>query len=143
MIAIGDDLRAAIYAHARAAFPAECCGYLTGRADRPGEVDAAVACTNAADDPATGFALDGRELLVFARSFDGPAPARVVYHSHPNGRAYFSATDHAAHGGYPVEHVVVGLTAAGIVEVAQFAAADDGVVRELARWRPAAAGAPR
>ena len=33
-LAIGTDLRAALYAHARAAFPSECCGYLTGPPER-------------------------------------------------------------------------------------------------------------
>ena len=114
-------LLAEIYAHAREAFPLECCGYIAG--------DRVVRCTNE-DASSTSFAIGGRDLLDFARSFDGPAPARVLYHSHTNGRAYISPTDRAQAGGYPVQHLVVGLTAAGIQDVALF---DEGFV-ELARW---------
>jgi proteasome lid subunit RPN8/RPN11 len=154
-IAIPRDVLAAIYAHAIAAFPDECCGYLVGAA--PGAVDAAVACRNAQADgehpiaPArgadTGFVIAGAELLGFARSFDTERPARIVYHSHTNGRAYFSDVDRrmaatAAGPAYPVQHVVIGVAAgitgvggSAITEAAQFAwsdAARDYV--EIARW---------
>ena len=153
-IAIPAEVRAAIYAHACAAFPAECCGYLVGTA--PDAVNEAIACRNAQADgghpiaPArgaeTGFVIAGGELLRFARSFDGPRPPRVIYHSHPNGRAYFSSVDRAMAAGpaYPVQHVVIGVApgtgddgAPAITEVAQFAwseAAGDHV--EVARWTP-------
>ena len=153
-IAIPDDLLAAIYAHAVAAFPDECCGYLVGRS--PGAVDAAVPCRNAQSDgdhpvapergADAGFVISGDELFRFARSFDGDRPARVVYHSHTNGRAYFSAVDRrvAAGPAYPVQHVVIGVAqqaapareaSPSVTEVAQFAwseAAGDYV--EVARW---------
>jgi proteasome lid subunit RPN8/RPN11 len=146
-IAIPPELRAQIYAHARRCFPAECCGYLRGDATA---VDQLVECRNAhadGDHPTTpdrgedaAFVIAGAELLAFARSFDDPRPARVVYHSHTNGRAYFSAVDRdvaTSHGGptYPVQHLVVGLDAARVIEAAQFAwdtAARDWV--EVARW---------
>lgn len=121
MTAIPAALLAEIYAHARETFPAECCGYLT---------DARVVrCTNVDASP-TSFAIGGAELLAFARSFDGPEPARILYHSHTNGRAYISATDRAQAGAYPVQHLVVGVTAEGIAEAALF---DEGFV-ELGRW---------
>jgi proteasome lid subunit RPN8/RPN11 len=145
-IAIPDALRAQVYDHARAAFPAECCGYLTGPAGGAA-ADAAVACRNAQPDGAhptepgrgadTGFVIAGAELLAFARSFDGPRPARVVYHSHTNGRAYFSAVDQELARGpaYPVQHLVVGVTARGVTEAAQLGWSDDaGAYVELARW---------
>jgi len=154
-IAIPADVLAAIYAHALAAFPDECCGYLIGRS--PAAVDEAVACHNAQADgehpvaPArgadTGFVITGAELFRFARSFDGDRPPRIVYHSHTNGRAYFSAVDRqvAAGPAYPVQHVVIGVApraaadacAPAVTEVAQFAwsAADDDYV-EVARWVP-------
>jgi [CysO sulfur-carrier protein]-S-L-cysteine hydrolase len=151
-IAIPPEILAAVYAHAIAAFPDECCGYLVGRA--AGVVDAAVPCRNAQRDgdpiapgrsAETGYAIAGDELFGFARSFDSDRPARIVYHSHTNGRAYFSALDRqiAAGPAYPVQHVVVGVGGGAITEVAQFAwsdAARDYV--EVARWGPAgAAGA--
>ena len=100
--------------------------------------DAVVRCENAdTDAPERGFVIDGRELFDFARSFASEQPARVVYHSHPNGRAYFSERDRAMAitAAYPVQHLVVGVTEAGVTEVAQFAIAGDDVV-ELARWQP-------
>jgi proteasome lid subunit RPN8/RPN11 len=119
-----------IYAHACAAFPSECCGYVTD--------DVVVRCHNAETaSPDRGFVIDGRELFDFARSFESDRPARIVYHSHPNGRAYFSETDRtmAITAAYPVQHLVVGVTGAGVTEAAQFALAGDDVV-ELARWQP-------
>src|ERR1700709_299197 len=110
----------AVAAHALRCFPDECCGYIT---------DAGlVECTNAQASGAhptvpergaeTGFVIAGAELLAFARSFDGLAPARVVYHSHTNGRAYFSEVDRdiARGAGYPVHHLVIGVDEAGPTE---------------------------
>lgn len=146
-VRVPDELLARIYDHARAAFPAECCGYLVG-ADAAA-ADAVIACRNAqpdGDHPTapergadTGFVIAGAELLAFARSFDGPRPARVIYHSHTNGRAYFSSIDQdlAAGPAYPVQHLVVGVTAAGVTEAAQFGWSDAArAYVELARWAP-------
>jgi proteasome lid subunit RPN8/RPN11 len=152
-IAIPGDLLAAIYAHATAAFPDECCGYLVGRS--PAVVDAAVRCRNAQTDgdhpiapergADAGFVITGDELFRFARSFDSDRPARIVYHSHTNGRAYFSAVDRrvAAGPAYPVQHVVIGVAArdgaAQVTEVAQFAWSEaEGDHVEIARWTPGA-----
>ena len=145
-IAIPAVVRAAMERHARATFPAECCGYLVGPAGGDA-VDAVIECRNAQEDgdhptapergAETGFVIAGAELFAFARSFDSARPARIVYHSHTNGRAYFSAVDRevARVAGYPVQHVVVGVTATGVTEGAQFAwseAAGDFV--EISRW---------
>ena len=119
--------------HARECFPHECCGYLT---------DAAVVrCTNAQASglhpttpergPETGFVIAGAELFAFARSFEGPSPARIIYHSHTNGRAYLSQVDREVGGGYPVQHLVVGVTEDAVTEAALF---DQDFV-EIARWR--------
>lgn len=147
-IAIPPEVRSRIYAHAIAVYPAECCGYLTGPAGAD-RVDTAIACRNAQLDgghpiaPArgaeTGFVIAGAELLAFAKSFDSDRPARIVYHSHTNGRAYFSDIDRAMAAGptYPVQHLVVGVAGGAIVEAAQFAWSDserDHV--EVARWTP-------
>jgi proteasome lid subunit RPN8/RPN11 len=154
-VAIPGALRAQIYAHARAAFPEECCGYLTGPAEDAGRADAAIACRNAQAGgghptvPRRGadaaFVIDGAELLAFARSFGGPRPARVVYHSHTSGRAYFSAVDQELARGpaFPVQHLVVGVTARGPAEAALFGWSDAaGAYVELARWPADAPGAP-
>src|SRR5688500_11386743 len=94
--AIPSELMAAVFHHARQAFPAECCGWLTGPRDGH-QVPAIRPGTNAqaAGDPPstpgraaeTAYVIAGADLLELARSFDGPTPARIVYHSHPNGRA--------------------------------------------------------
>lgn len=141
-ITIPAPVLARIYQHAREAFPDECCGYLVGARD----VEDVVPCRNAQGDGSTspergadrGFVISGRELFDFARSFDTGRPACIVYHSHTNGRAYFSETDRvmAVSARYPVQHLVVGVTADAITEAAQFAIVDGEVV-ELARWRVA------
>jgi proteasome lid subunit RPN8/RPN11 len=147
-VAIPDAVLAAVHAHARATFPAECCGYLVG--PRDGAVDAAVACRNAQDEGEhptapergadTGFVIAGAELFAFARTFDTPRPALVIYHSHTNGRAYFSAVDRevaASPAGphYPVQHLVVGITDQEITEAAQFAWSEtEADFVEVARW---------
>jgi proteasome lid subunit RPN8/RPN11 len=139
----------AIYEHARGAFPDECCGYLVGPRDSD-RVVRAVLCRNAqrdGDHPTnpergadTGFVITGGELLAFARSLDGEMPARILYHSHTNGRAYFSEVDRkvaASPAGphYPVQHLVVGVTATGLTEAAQFAWSDEARdFVEVARW---------
>jgi proteasome lid subunit RPN8/RPN11 len=144
-----DELLAELYDHARHAFPAECCGYLIGPRDHDA-VTALVRCRNAQADgdhpthpqrpPETGFVIAGPELLAFARSLSTDMPARVVYHSHTNGRAYFSSVDRAVaciDGAptYPVEHLVIGVTAQGVTEAARFAwATDHADFVEIARW---------
>ncbi len=141
-VRVSDAVLAAVRAHARETFPAECCGYLRG--------DEVVRCRNAQADgehpthpergAETGFVIAGRELFEFARSFQTERPPTVVYHSHTNGRAYFSAVDrlNAAPGGvpaYPVQHLVVGITAEGVTEAAIFGWSDeDRDFVELARF---------
>jgi len=126
---------------ARAAMPYECCGYLVGPRDE-GRVDAIVACTNAqasGEHPIapergaeTGFVIAGRELFDFVRSLDTDRPAKIVYHSHTNGRAYFSDVDQAvaAQSRYPVQHLVV--TATGEAALFVYSPTRD---RYVERWR--------
>jgi proteasome lid subunit RPN8/RPN11 len=124
-VVIAHHLLAAIAAHARAAFPRECCGYLCGERDNRA-VDEVVACRNAADG-CDAYAIDGRELFAFASSFASRRPALVAYHSHTNGQAYFSARDRAyALAGsdrptYPVQHLVIGVQGGICTEAALFA----------------------
>jgi [CysO sulfur-carrier protein]-S-L-cysteine hydrolase len=138
-LAIPPALRARIFAEARRAFPAECCGFLTGPKDGTA-VSAIHPCDNAqgrgqhpsaADRSAeTAYVIAGDDLLALARSLDGPEPARLIYHSHPNGRAYFSATDRevatSPWGGpaYPCQQLVVGIDEQAVREMAWFAWSD-------------------
>lgn len=119
-----------IYRHARAAFPDECCGYIVG----VGRNARLVACANRQNElheldpeshPRTardGYEIAGRELLDLVRSFDGDAPARIIYHSHPLVGAYFSAEDAraATAAGYPVDYLVVDVQEDEVVEAVLF-----------------------
>ena len=72
-------------------------------------------------------------------------PARIIYHSHPNGRAYLSDTDRTVATSpwgdgpaYPVQQLVVGIDAERVVEAALFDWSDEaGGFVELARYNGA------
>lgn len=140
-----------VYREARAAFPAECCGWLTGPAGGDG-VDAirpAVNAQDVAEHPTasdrtaeTAYVFNSADLLDLNASLDTDRPARIIYHSHPNGRAYFSDTDRTVATSpwgdgpaYPVQQLVVGIDAERVVEAALFGWDDDaGGFVELARF---------
>ena len=129
-----------IYREARTAYPTECCGWLFG--PRDGTVAASIRrCANdqsanayisVADRTAeTAYNLSGPDLLELNSSLDSETPALMIYHSHPNGRAYFSDTDRevatSPWGGepaYPVQQLVVGIDSRRVVEAALFAWSD-------------------
>ena len=132
---------AEVYREARKAFPFECCGWLAGPADSPA-VNAVRSCENAQDSGThptkaergaeTAYVITGKDLLALNNSLDSDAPAKVIYHSHPNGRAYFSPTDREVATSpwgdgpaYPVQQLVVGITEARVEEAALFAWSDD------------------
>jgi [CysO sulfur-carrier protein]-S-L-cysteine hydrolase len=149
-VVIPDTLMRAVFAEARAAFPAECCGWLTGGTEA--RVDAIRPCRNAQTDgehptqaergAETAYVITGADLLAFAKAFGSDTPPRIIYHSHPNGRAYFSATDREVARSpwgdgpaYPVQQLVVGLDGARVVEAALFAWSDDAAdFIEIARY---------
>lgn len=150
-IAIPPEVMAVVHAEARRAYPAECCGFLIG--PRGGDaVTHARPCRNAQPDgehptesargAETAYVIAGEDLLALVRSLDGPEPARILYHSHPNGRAYFSATDEAVARDpwgegpmYPVQQLVVGVDGERITE-ARLYDWDDTAGRfvEIASW---------
>ena len=126
----------AVYREARAAFPAECCGWLTGPADGAG-VDAIRPAVNAqaeGNHPTAAertaeraYVFNAADLLALNASLDSATPARVIYHSHPNGRAYFSETDRAVAASpwgdgpaYPVQQLVVGIDEKRVAAAALF-----------------------
>jgi adenylyltransferase/sulfurtransferase len=145
------QLLEAVYREARAAFPAECCGWLTGPTGGAG-VDAIRPCANAqaeGDHPTaadrtaeTAYVIAGDDLLALSRSLDSAAPARIIYHSHPNGQAYLSAIDRDVATSpwgdgpaYPVQQLVVGIDARQVTEAALFAWSDDAAsFVEIARF---------
>ena len=117
----------AVYREARASFPAECCGWLTGPAGgdavdtiRPAvnaqESDALIPIAGRTSERAYSFNFD--DVRALDESFSSETPARIIYHSHPNGQAYFSETDREVAtqppgwgGGpvFPVQQLVVGI----------------------------------
>jgi proteasome lid subunit RPN8/RPN11 len=105
-LVITREVLSEIEAHARVAYPSECCGFLSGPADQPQLLDAFQREENEADkyhklDPET-FPRTSREYfkineLRAAKAFDAGEkagrPIKVIYHSHPDVGAYFSAED--------------------------------------------------
>ena len=145
------EILAEVYREARKAFPFECCGWLSGAADGA-VVDAVRSCENAQDSGThptqadrtaeRAYVITGSDLLDLNQSLDGETPAKVIYHSHPNGGAYFSPTDREVATSpwgdgpaYPVQQLVVGITEARVESAALFAWSDEesGFV-EVARY---------
>lgn len=90
--------------HAEKEYPSECCGLILGSADKPWT--RIVPCRNAQDDyhrqdpkafPRTsrnGFFLEPGILLTLQKEMrESGETVRVIYHSHPDGAAYFSDED--------------------------------------------------
>ena len=128
------DERATIERHARAEYPRECCGVLLVR----GTDRRLLPCRNDQDalhgaDPArhprdarTAYHIADTDRLRMARlEQDGYEPA-VIYHSHVDADAYFSATDkrQALMNGEPMypdtTYVVVSVAGGRVAAVAAF-----------------------
>lgn len=79
------------------ASPRECCGILLGS---EGRIDTAVPAANIHSSPLTHFEIDSQALIDAHRNARSGGP-RVAgyYHSHPQGPARPSATDHAMANG--------------------------------------------
>lgn len=139
-----------VYREARKSFPAECCGWLAGA--RGSSAALIHPCANdqasgghptAADRTAeTAYVFNATDLLALSNSFDTEEPAQIIYHSHPNGRAYLSDTDRQVATSpwgdgpaFPVQQLVVGIDGQRVVEAALFAWSDEenGFV-EVARY---------
>ena len=123
-VAIARDVLAAIYAHAREGYPEEVCGFIVG-------ADEARRCENRqnalhAEDPATfprdartAYNLGPKDLFFLDRSQKSDRPVRVIYHSHVDVGAYFSAEDERAATAdgellYPVDYLVVDVRRDGV-----------------------------
>jgi proteasome lid subunit RPN8/RPN11 len=127
----------AIFKHARETFPDECCGWLTGEKDSntAGGVRPAINAYEPETHPTaknrsaqTAFVISDGDLLDLNRTLDDDVRPRIIYHSHPNGRAYFSETDRTNASdpwgdgpAYPVHQIVVGIDGDRVVEARQFA----------------------
>ena len=133
---------AQIYRLAEAAFPRECCGFILAGGIRPAVnvIDRLHAADPASFERSaeTGYALGPRDAIFLETSFDTDDPVLVLYHSHPNGRAYFSDEDtsRALFNGRPVYpgllQLVVGVNEDGAQEAGLFRF-EDGAFRETGR----------
>tara|TARA_A100001037_G_scaffold301728_1_gene331866 strand:+ start:6639 stop:7124 length:486 start_codon:yes stop_codon:yes gene_type:complete len=136
-IQITDDLLHDLYRHAREVFPLECCGWLEGSWDQ-NVARSSRQCENkqnegnhptaAARTAETAYVIEGPDLLEFNNKLDSKSPPVVIYHSHPNGKAYLSETDRQVATSpwgdgpsYPVQQLVIGIDAESVVEAALFA----------------------
>ena len=154
-LAVPEEILMAVFRQARESFPAECCGWLSGPADgtavngiRPVVNDQASGNhPTAADRTAeSAYVFSTEDLLELNNSLDTETPARIIYHSHPNGQAYLSETDRAVATSpwgdgpaYPVQQLVVGIDGQRVVESALFAWSDaEGGFVEIARHQGAA-----
>jgi proteasome lid subunit RPN8/RPN11 len=80
------------------------------------------------------YYLGGKDLRFLLESVSSPRPVKIIYHSHPDVGAYFSAEDTRAALGrepddtaepqYPVDHIVIDAQADYIAEA------------KLFRWEP-------
>ena len=123
----------AIQRHARADYPAECCGVLLVRPGA-GEDRQLLACRNIQDelharDPErfsrtarTAYYIAHADLLEIGRREGEGFEVRVIYHSHVDAGAYFSETDrrNAMMDGSPTypqaTYVVVAVTEGRVTE---------------------------
>jgi proteasome lid subunit RPN8/RPN11 len=125
---LSPQVLAEIYAHARDTYPEECCGFLIGSRDGA-TVDEVRRCVNEQNryhalDPERfprtariAYYLGGKDLRFLLESVGSPRPVKVIYHSHIDVGAYFSAEDIRAALGrepdgtaepqYPVDHIVI------------------------------------
>lgn len=143
-VAIPRTVLDAIYAHAREGYPEEVCGFIVG--------DEAKRCENRqnalhAEDPVsfprdarTAYNLGARDIMFLDRSQTSERPVRVIYHSHVDVGAYFSAEDEraAAPDGellYPVDYLVVDVRKEGVRGAKLFRFADGKFV-EVGSYGP-------
>ena len=94
--------------HALEAFPEECCGFILYDTEADREIVRRirnVATERHQKDPASfprdgrdGYIMDERELLEINNALDAQThELRAIYHSHPNGKAYFSPAGFFVH----------------------------------------------
>ena len=82
VIEFADGIAAALVAHARAAEPRECCGFLVGRGSH---VDECVPTANVDPNPSR-YQIDPASHIALNRRLRGSSRSILgVYHSHPRG----------------------------------------------------------
>jgi proteasome lid subunit RPN8/RPN11 len=125
---------AELHAHALECYPDECCGFIAGPASEPRTLSKSTREVNEADkfhklDPTT-FPRTARMYfkineLRAARAFESGEkngePIKVIYHSHCDAGAYFSAEDAATFASdntlmWPCAFVVVSVQAGQVAD---------------------------
>jgi adenylyltransferase/sulfurtransferase len=122
-LTIPADLLRQCFEHGRQTYPDEACGYLSGPESEPGALTEAHPIPNIqnrkhAEDPQTyprtareGYILDPSVCLALTKRFRNEGRAlRVIYHTHPDVGAYFSAEDQLKalwNGQFPIEPGVI------------------------------------
>tara|TARA_Y100001970_G_scaffold68675_4_gene87526 strand:- start:23451 stop:23936 length:486 start_codon:yes stop_codon:yes gene_type:complete len=126
-----------IYLHAREEFPYECCGWILGEKNSTlaskvrkakNQYTTSNHPTKSSRSKETAYVISGKDLIELNESFEKNFVPKIIYHSHPNGKAYFSETDinnamspWGNEPSYPVQQVVIGIDKDKIVEARQFA----------------------
>ena len=140
-IEIRQEILDVVYAHAREAFPTESCGWLEGPKNDP-DVTHSHPCENvqsqgrhptvAGRGEERAYIFSAADVIAFNEGIDTDEPPKIIYHSHPNGKAYFSDTDtnvatNQWDGGkmYPVQQLVVGIDETRVVEAILFDWSED------------------
>ncbi len=117
MIQIKSRIIDAIYRHAQAEFPRECCGIVIAKKDAPQNFEQIFPCRNLQDDihakdpekfprtAETAYFLSPDDLFKIQKiARDLKMEMKMIYHSHVNVGAYFSEEDkkQATYEGTPI-----------------------------------------
>ncbi len=126
-----EALRDAIAAHARAAFPRECCGLIEGRRESDAARPLAVHPVRNLATDTDRFELDPAAHFRLMRTLRGTDRDIIgCYHSHPNGRAGLSPRDRESPGEDDFLWLIAGVDAGGMSSWSCHAACG-GVWREI------------
>ncbi len=125
MIRAAPPVLDAIRDHAAQAWPEECCGLLVGTRDAAEtgavQIETAVACRNVAAEPRRAFEVEPQVRIDLERRLRGTGRAVVGhYHSHPDGPASPSASDHAQAFEPQLVWLICGATESGVDALAGF-----------------------
>ena len=113
----------ALRAHGEEAYPEECCGALLGRAVGEGwEIVGALRAENSSTAPARShYEIAAAELVGIAREARRQGlEIGGFYHSHPDGRAQWSATDLAEAHWIGASYVITEVVRGQAVETRSF-----------------------
>ncbi len=130
MIQLKPESLATIFSHASQRYPEECCGfvYANGIVHRGTNIQNELHACNPQTydrDARIGYTFSVADTIALNKSMATDNPAAIIYHSHPDVGAYFSAEDgeKALFLGepiYPVQYLVVAVTNGRPIEAKTF-----------------------